>query len=582
MQLTTNYINFNTLIIGGGGAGLTAARSLINYGIEDIGVISKVFPTSSHTIAAKGGINAALANLDDDQWQWHAFDTIKSGDYLCDEDSVNYMCQQAPKAIIDLEKMGLVFSRFDNGKIYQRSYGGQSKDFGKGALAHRACSAKDNTGHAMLNTLYQQCLKNNVRFFNEFFCYDLLIKDNICYGVATIDLNLGKITIFEAKNIIIATGGASQIYQNSTSATICTGDGAGMILRSNLQLQDMEFVQFHPTGLYQKNLLITEAARAEGGYLVNSLGERFMKKYSPQFLDLAPRDIVARAIATEIKENRGCGQNKDHIILKIDHLGKKTIEEKLPGLVNLVRSFAKIDPIKQGIPITPLAHYSMGGIPTNNNCQVSYFDGKTEKTVKNLFSIGEAACTSVHGANRMGCNSLLDLVVFGKLVAQFISQNNSIEDHKINIDDIVTKKIDTIREILVQNQNSQININDIKSELKQNMQKFAGIFRNKEMLEKGLAATIKLFQELKKAEIKNKNLFFNDELINYFEVENLLLQSLTTIYCALERNESRGAHWREDFQKRDDKNWRYHSLISVDINEIAFDFKKKPVRTSKH
>jgi succinate dehydrogenase / fumarate reductase flavoprotein subunit len=587
MNFEVNHQEFDVIIIGSGGAGLTAAASCIENGISKIAVISKVYPTSSHTVAAKGGINAALGNIDEDDWKWHAYDTIKSSDYLADEDCVNYMCENAPQAITNLERMGVVFSRSKDGKIYQRAYGGQSKNFGKGDIAHRACCAKDNTGHAILNTLHQKCLENNVQFFNEFFLTDLLIKEKTdllikektCLGAVTIDLNEGNVTIFKAKTTIVATGGGSQTYKNSTSSNICTGDGNGAILRSNLQLQDMEFVQFHPTGLYQKNILITEAARGEGGYLVNSKGEKFMKKYSSQFADLASRDVVARAISTEIKEGRGCGENKDHVYLKIDHLGDDVIKEKLPGLLNLVESFAKINPLKTPIPVTPVAHYSMGGIPTNKDCQVTYFDGKDELVVNNLLAIGEAACVSVHGANRMGCNSLLDLVVFGNLSGQIAAKNMNNNEKFTDFDSLVLEKVKRIENIISNKGDGSLKIDDIKVGLRDNMQEFAGIFRNEEMLEKGLCNIKKLAKNFSNVEISNKSLFFNDELINYFETENLLLQSLATIYPALKREESRGAHWREDFDSKNDKDWRFHSLVSVDLAKLDFDFKKKAVRT---
>ncbi len=579
MDFQINYQEFDTIIVGSGGAGLMCAVSCIKNNVKNIAVIGKVFPTSSHTVAAKGGINAALGNFDEDDPKWHAYDTIKSGDFLADEDSVQFMCQQAPKVIIELEKMGVVFTRFENGKIYQRAYGGQTKNFGKGEIAHRACPAKDNTGHAILNTLYQKCLNGGVKFFNEFFLTDLLVKNKSCYGIITIELNSGNITIFKARNTIIATGGGSQIYKNATTSNICTGDGNGAVLRANLQLQDMEFVQFHPTGLSQKNILITEAARGEGGYLVNCNGERFMQKYSPKFVDLASRDVVARAIATEIKENRGCGENKDCVHLKIDHLGEVAIKEKLPGLLNLVQSFAKIDPIKDPIPVTPLAHYSMGGIPVNKDCEVVYFDNEKELKIDGLFAIGEAACVSVHGANRMGCNSLLDIIVFGKLAGEVVARNSQSKQQFYEFKALAQEKIDRIKTILTKSFNPDFTSKKIKEDLQETTQKYAGIFRNKEMLGVGLNKIKELVQDFKKVGVKNKSLFFNNELIEYFEVENLLLQSLATIFSALQREESRGAHWREDFQQKDDENWRFHSLVAVDLKEINFQFRKKAVRS---
>lgn len=578
--------NFQVIIVGAGGAGLMAALSCVNNGVKDVAVISKVFPTQSHTVAAKGGINAALGNVTGDDWQWHCYDTIKGADYLSDYDAVELMCKAAPQTIIELEKMGVVFSRNDDGKIDQRVYGGQKTDFGKGDLAHRACFSKDSTGHTILNTIYQQCLKKDVKFFSEFFVTDLLINQQSCHGAVAIDLANGEINIFESKVTILATGGYSQIYQNTTASDICTGDGNAFLLKNNLQLQDMEFVQFHPTSLYGTGLLISEAARGEGGYLVNSHGEKFMKKYAPNYKDLASRDIISRAIATEVYEGRGGGENKDQVYLVLSHLDEKTIKEKIPTVLEIASSFAKVNPFEQPIPIAPAAHYTMGGIPTNANCQVLFDD----KEVLGLLAIGEAACASVHGANRLGCNSLLDIIVFGNLSgkvagsllscypeSRVVARDKLREgSQEFELDLLIDKKIKKIEEILSQKGNESSL--KIKAKSKELVEKFIGVFRNQKLLEEGLSRLLELKEKLKFVEIKNKNLIWNDELVEFSQTENLLLQAISTAYSALQRQESRGAHFREDFTNRDDKNWLKHSLVSFDANNNSFDFKTKPVR----
>jgi succinate dehydrogenase / fumarate reductase flavoprotein subunit len=507
---------FEVIIIGSGGAGLMAAISCLRYGIKNIAIVSKVIPTLSHTVAAKGGINAALGNKTADNWHWHAYDTIKSGDFIADHDAVEYMCRAAPEAIINLEKMGVAFARFDNGKIYQRPYGGQTVDYGKGGIAYRACSAKDDIGHSILHSLYSQCLKNGVVFLNEFFVTDLLVENKeVCYGAVAIDLNEGAVNVLEAGVTIVATGGHSQIYQNTTTSSICTGDGGAAILRAGLQLQDMEFVQFHPTGLYGSGLLVTEAARGEGAYLVNSVGQRFMEYYAPNYLDLASRDVVARAMSTEIHRGYGCGKNKEYLHLILSDLDKKNIFDKLPGVVKLAKSFAGIDVTREPIPVVPVAHYTMGGIPTNMNCEVVYFD-EAEKKVDGLLAIGEAACASVHGANRLGCNSLLDIVVFGDLSGKIAA--NSILKSKRIPEDLINKLVGKISNILVKE--GSFNANEIKVELKKITWQFAGVFRNKLLLEKGLSEVKRLQENFAAAAPKNKSLFWNNELGEYLETEN--------------------------------------------------------------
>ncbi len=572
-SLNSLHKNFQVIIIGAGGAGLMAALSCVSKGIKDVAVISKVFPTQSHTVAAKGGINAALGNVKGDDWKWHCYDTIKGADYLADYDSVEFMCKEAPQAIVDLERMGVAFSRNENGKIDQRIYGGQKTDFGKGDLAHRACFSKDSTGHTILNTLYQQCLKNGVKFFSEFFVTDLLMVDKKkCFGAVAIDLGSGEINIFKSRITILATGGYSQIYQNTTSSDICTGDGNAFVLKEGLQLQDMEFVQFHPTSLYGTGLLISEAARGEGGYLVNSQGKKFMSEYAPSYGDLASRDVISRAIATEIYQGRGGGEKKDQVYLVISHLGEQKIKEKIPTVLEIASSFSKVDPLTQPIPIAPAAHYTMGGIPTNLNCQVLYND----QPVAGLMAIGEAACASVHGANRLGCNSLLDILVFGNLSGQvavgLLSQDfTSLLDNKI-----IDSKLGRITEILAQ-KGDQSSLS-IKAKSKDLVEKFIGVFRNKDLLEQGLASLLELKGQLNFVEIKNKNLIWNDEIVEFLQTENLLLQAIATAFSALQREESRGAHFREDFTNRDDESWLKHSLVSFNANKNSFDFKTKAVR----
>jgi len=596
--LISTQHNFQVIIIGAGGSGLMAALSCVSRGIKNVAVISKVFPTQSHTVAAKGGINAALGNVNGDDWKWHCFDTIKGGDYLVDHDVAEFMCKEAPQAIIDLEKMGVVFSRNADGKIDQRIYGGQKTDFGRGDLAYRACFSKDSTGHTILNTLYQQCLKSGVKFFSEFFVTDLLISKQIVesspylggassceaersrksFGAVAIDLASGQINVFQSQITILATGGYSQIYQHTTSSDICTGDGNAFVLKDGLQLQDMEFVQFHPTSLYGTGLLISEAARGEGGYLVNGLGEKFMAKYAPNYGDLASRDIVARAIATEIYEGRGGGGNKDQVYLVISHLGEKKIKEKIPSVLEIANSFSKINPLIDPIPITPAAHYTMGGIPTDMNCQVLYNDQK----VIGLMAIGEASCASVHGANRLGCNSLLDILVFGnlsgKVAADSLKQGLGVYKDK----QIIDSKLNRIKEILAKKGDQHPKFSggttSIKAKSKEIVEKFIGVFRNQKLLEQGLAELLELKEQLSFVEIKNKNLIWNDEIVEFIQTENLLLQAIATAYSSLQRRESRGAHFREDFPYRDDKNWLTHSLVGFDIKNNNFDFKTKAVR----
>ncbi len=593
---------FDVIILGSGGAGLRAAISCFDEGVKNIAVISKVMPSLSHTVSAKGGVNAALGNEQDDDWRWHAYDTIKSADYIADNDAVEIMCQMAPQNIIELEKMGVVFSRNQDGKIAQRAYGGQMTKFGEGELASRACYSKDKTGHTMLHSLHQEALKRNVRFFNEFFVTDLLFDEDYksespnsskrCLGVVAIDLNQGKITIFESKITIIATGGHAQIYSNTTSSSVCTGDGGGLALRAKLPLQDMEFVQFHPTGIYGCGFLITEAARSEGAYLLNGEGDRFMKNYAPKMLELASRDVVARAMANEILQNRGCGKNKAFLYLSLAHIDKEILINKLPGVIEVAKNFARVDIFKDPIPVTPSAHYVMGGVPTDVNCMVidRVLDDGQDKIVEGLMCIGEAASTSVHGANRLGCNSLLDIIVFGKLAginaAKILKNQDLAVDSKM-VEKISEVKINRITAMFSEQKSATesefVSLDVLKNNLKQINEANIGVFRSNNLITKALEQINQLFSQFKNYKIANKSLIYNEDLINYLEIENLFLNSYATIYSALQRKESRGAHFRDDYNLRDDQNWRCHSLVSIDNLDDGFlpklNFCTRKIRT---
>lgn len=570
MNFPVSQKHFDILIIGSGGAGLSAAISAINAGAKNIAVISKVIPSNSHTVAAKGGINAALGNVCEDDWKWHAYDTLKGSDYLADSDAVELLCREAKSAILDLEKMGVVFSRNDKGEISQRAYGGQTTDFGQGEVAYRACYSKDKTGHTILHTLHEQALKNDVKFFSEFFVTDLLIEDKkICHGCLAIDLNKGELVIFSAKNVILATGGYSQIYQNTTSSLICSGDGSALVFKEGLPLQDMEFVQFHPTGIYGNGFLITEAARGEGAYLVNSQGQRFMKNYAPKMMELASRDVVSQAMATEIHQKRGCGKNGDFLHLDLRHISEEVLKNKLPGVVELVKNFARLDVKKDLIPVAPSAHYSMGGIPCDLNCEV----------IEGLLAIGEAACISVHGANRLGCNSLLDLIVFGKIAGKIAAKNSAKKSTNI-AEKIAAEKIKKLSAILkAQHQGFHDSLSSLKKSLQENNEKNLGVFREEKLLESGFAKIKELFENFKNYRIKNSSLLWNEELIEYFELQHLFLNSMAASFAALNRHESRGAHYRSDFKNRDDKNFLAHSLVKFsDKQKNDLEFSLKAVR----
>ncbi|HFL8794923.1 MAG TPA: succinate dehydrogenase flavoprotein subunit [Candidatus Azosocius sp. HAIN] len=556
--------SFDAIVIGAGGAGMRASLQLAKAG-KNVALISKVFPTRSHTVSAQGGITAALGNVTDDNWHWHMYDTVKGSDYLGDQDCIEYMCSTGPEVVYELENMGLPFSRLDNGKIYQRPFGGQSLNFGKGGQATRTSAASDRTGHAMLHTLYQQNLRYNTTFFNEWYVLDLILNTNGCVvGVIALCIATGDLSFLKSRGVILATGGAGQVYQSTTNALINTGDGLGMILRAGIPLQDMEMWQFHPTGIYGSGVLITEGIRGEGGYLINCHGERFMERYAPVAKDLASRDVVSRSMSLEIRNGNGCGEKKDHVLLKLDHLGPKIINELLPGIRELAMTFANVDPIRQPVPVVPTCHYMMGGIPTNKHgqvLQISKFG--EEKVVNGLYAAGECACVSVHGANRLGGNSLLDLVVFGKASGDHLLSlfNEGFSDNMVNKDDL-SICLDKFNSFLSKKNGE--NVSNIRNEMKLIMQSDFGVFRTGSVMSEGLNKLKDLRKRLPYIYVNDKSKIYNTSIIEALELENLVLVSLATAISANERVESRGAHSREDFPNRDDKNWIKHTLVYKD------------------
>lgn len=566
---------FDVLVIGGGGAGLRAASELAGKG-KKVAVISKVFPTRSHTVSAQGGINAALANDDEDDWRWHMFDTIKGSDYLGDQDSIEYMCREALPSVYELEHMGMPFSRLESGKIYQRRFGGQSKNFG-GEQAARTCAVADRTGHALLHTLYQQNLKEGTTFFSEWYAIDLVKNDaNAVIGVVALCMETGEVCFFHARAVVLATGGAGQIFSSTTNAHINTGDGLGMALRAGYPVQDIEFWQFHPTGIAGAGVLVTEGCRGEGGYLVNKNGERFMERYAPKAKDLASRDVVSRSMAIEIREGRGCGPNGDYIYLKLEHLGEDLIASRLPGIRELAKTFAHVDPVKGPIPVVPTCHYMMGGVPTNVHGQVITLGANGEdQLVQGLFAIGECACVSVHGANRLGGNSLLDLVVFGRAAGIFLS--DAIDNQKAPLESASPQAIDKALERLNRWNNSDEGerFTDVRREMKQVMQNDFGVFRTAEHMKSGLEKLLKLRDRLQRAVLTDKSKIFNTSRIEALEMDNLMEVAIATAYSALTREESRGAHSRSDFPDRDDAQWLKHLTYTAngEIRERPVNFK---------
>jgi succinate dehydrogenase / fumarate reductase flavoprotein subunit len=567
MAIVTRH--FDVVIVGAGGAGMRCALQLANAG-KKVALISKVFPTRSHTVSAQGGINAALGNVDEDSWQWHMFDTIKGSDYLGDQDSIEFMCKMAPEVVYELEHMGLPFSRLDNGKIYQRPFGGQSKKFGKGGQATRTNAAADRTGHALLHTLYQQNIKANTSVYSEWFAIDLVKdKNSRVAGVVAMCMENSELIFFQAKAVVLATGGAGQIYQSTTNAMINTGDGIGMVLRAGFPVQDIEMWQFHPTGIAGVGCLITEGTRGEGGYLINSKGERFMERYAPNARDLASRDVVARAITIEINEGRGITTGGvPHVLLKLDHLGEDIITSRLPGIRELAKTFANVDPIKEPIPIVPTCHYMMGGIPTNKFGQVRVIDKHGDDTlVPGLYAVGECACVSVHGANRLGGNSLLDLVVFGRSAGDHLTQELANLDYCVVSDEEVYKGFERFESW--NTRDGKYTVHEIRSKMKLIMQRDFGVFRNGPEMSRGVTELLELREQLPLTKISDKSKTFNTERIEALELDNLLAIAIATAIAALAREESRGAHSRDDYPKRDDKKWLKHLLIYND-GEIKF------------
>jgi succinate dehydrogenase / fumarate reductase flavoprotein subunit len=569
---------FDVVVVGAGGAGLRATFGLANSGLSTA-CITKVFPTRSHTVAAQGGISAALGNMGEDDWRWHMYDTVKGSDWLGDQDAIEFMCKEAPAAIIELEHYGLPFSRTEDGRIYQRPFGGMTTHYGKGT-AQRTCAAADRTGHAMLHTLYQQALKHEAQFFIEYFAVDLIMENGECRGVVAIDMAEGTIHRFRAHKVILATGGYGRAYFSCTSAHTCTGDGGGMVLRAGLPLQDLEFVQFHPTGIYGAGCLITEGARGEGGILRNSKGEAFMERYAPTAKNLASRDVVSRAMTIEIREGRGVGPHADHIFLHLEHLGAATLAERLPGISETAKIFAGVDVTKQPIPVLPTVHYNMGGIPANLHGEVvTIKNGVPDSVVPGLMAAGEAACVSVHGANRLGSNSLLDLVVFGREAARHceetVKPGTRHRPLPADAGDFALSRIDRFR-----NAKGSRKTAEIRLDMQRVMQNHAAVFRTGESLEEGTKKLDAVYDTFADVSVSDRGLVWNTDLIETLELDNLLGQALGTMYSAANREESRGAHAREDFKDRDDVKWMKHTLSWVDEKgDVKIDYRPVHLNT---
>ncbi len=574
VSMNIPHRRFDTLIIGAGGGGLRAALQLSSADAH-VAVVSKVFPTRSHTVAAQGGVTAALGNVREDNWHWHMFDTVKGSDYLGDQDAIEYMCRAASKAVYELEHFGVPFSRLDDGRIYQRPFGGQSMHFG-GAQAVRTCAAADRTGHAILHSLYQQNIRAKTHFFDEFFAVDL-VRDGEGYilGALVMEIATGELQVIEAKTTLLATGGAGQQFRTNTNALINTGDGMGMALRAGIPLQDMEFFQFHPTGIAGKGMLISEAVRGEGGYLVNAEGERFMERYAPNAKDLASRDVVSRAIAIEIREGRGCGESADHVHLKLDHLGAETVHKRLPGICDMVKTFLGTDPAETPIPVYPTAHYTMGGIPTNRFGQVIVpVQNGPEEPVPGLYAAGECACVSVHGANRLGGNSLLDILVFGRAAANHIIDYLAENKYHRRFDEEGLEP-GLARLARWEQSGDGESVDELRREMQAVMEENCGVFRSEEILAEGVEKIERLASRLEDVRLQDRSRVFNTARIEAMELENLVACALATVKSAYARKESRGAHTRIDYTERDDVHWLKHSLYYLESDTVDY----KPVRT---